>query len=88
MKRKLQPVVQTEKERRIERRFTRRMALLAMTGAILGVGVQALRAMGRPPPVVPQPAGAPPPPRLDPQIRAETPPIPGVAPTAPRLRGK
>jgi len=71
--RPLKPVVQTEEERKRERRFTRRMMLLAIGGCIVGMGVNAMvmHTMGRPP-SPPPPPGIPPPP----------------APTPPRLRGK
>jgi hypothetical protein len=78
MKRPLKPVVQTEEERKRERRFTRRMMLLAIGGCIVGMGVNAVvmtRTMGRPP-SPPPPPGIPPPPTVT---------YP-VAP--PRLRGK
>jgi hypothetical protein len=82
MKRPLKPVTQTEEERRRERRFTRRLLLLAGAGCLVGLGLQAFRAMGRPPP----PAGVPPAPSL-----ADSPPsLPGcgAAPQPPRPPGK
>jgi hypothetical protein len=54
MTRPLKPVTQSEEEKRVERRFTRRMLLLALAGGVLGVGVQTItRTMGKPPTPVP-----------------------------------
>jgi hypothetical protein len=73
MKRPLKPVRQSEEEKRVERRFTRRMLLLALGGAILGAGVQTItHTMGKPP--TPTPAGVP--------------PAPTVMTPPPRLGGK
>ena len=63
MKRPLKPVVQTEAEQKRERRFTRRMMLLAMSGCILGLGVQAVTQVAGRGPTPPPPPGAPPPPQ-------------------------
>jgi hypothetical protein len=71
MKRPLKPVVQTEEERKRERRFTRRMMLLAIGGCIVGMGVNALVTMGRPPSPPPPPGIPPPPVPTPPRLRGK-----------------
>jgi hypothetical protein len=95
-KRPLQPVTQTEDERKRERRFTRRMMLLAMSGCVLGVGIQAATRLAGKPVSPPPPPGVPPPPQMEPPPPRMEPPPPQMEPLRrprravppPRLRGK
>ncbi len=55
----------TDEERKRERRFTKRLMALAVAGGLFGACINIMtRTMGKPP--MPRPAGAAPPPKLDP----------------------